>query len=311
MVVRAQDLPDLRLHFIEEWKPGQFFHGLAEFTQPMTEIAPGFGGLEPRFDSDVLPKAALWWVTTDMARLVELSSQSLPPTTLTDDLLVDRYGFAVFETPLQGLDAGVGNQSLDEPLEVNAMLWGPVPIEEAKDGAIGIALYGYRPVSYSQSAWVPLGRTDWLVGTDTEEVPHETLRTHDQRVASMAEDRRWLAALHLMAAEKRVAQVEQATIPRAAVRRSKRANVPADVRLIDLRAPGRTSEKGEEGSEGRHVDWQYRWIVGGETGGFWRQTPYGPGRSLRRPQWIMPFVKGPEGKPLRVRDSVKVVRGNQ
>lgn len=44
------------------------------------------------------------------------------------------------------------------------------------------------------------------------------------------------------------------------------------------------------------------------TRGHWRQVPYGKGRKLRRAQWIMPYVRGPEGADLVVRPVVKVWR---
>lgn len=48
------------------------------------------------------------------------------------------------------------------------------------------------------------------------------------------------------------------------------------------------------------VDWSRRWMVRGH----WRLQPYGPGRSLRKSRWIDPYVKGPEDKPLDVRQTI-------
>lgn len=42
--------------------------------------------------------------------------------------------------------------------------------------------------------------------------------------------------------------------------------------------------------------------------GHWRNVPYGQGRALRRHQWIMPYVKGPEGAPVVNRPLVKTWR---
>lgn len=44
------------------------------------------------------------------------------------------------------------------------------------------------------------------------------------------------------------------------------------------------------------------------TRGHWKRVAYGKGRSLRRVQWIMPYVRGPEGADLVVRPVVKVWR---
>lgn len=48
------------------------------------------------------------------------------------------------------------------------------------------------------------------------------------------------------------------------------------------------------------VAWQRRWMVRGH----WRLQPHGPGRLLRKPLWIDPYVKGPEDKPLDVRPTI-------
>lgn len=44
------------------------------------------------------------------------------------------------------------------------------------------------------------------------------------------------------------------------------------------------------------------------TRGHWKRVAYGKGRALRRVQWIMPYVRGPEGADLVVRPVVKVWR---
>lgn len=53
-----------------------------------------------------------------------------------------------------------------------------------------------------------------------------------------------------------------------------------------------------------HRDWASRWWVSGH----WREQPVGPGRALRRPVWIEPYVKGPEDKPLSPRHRVFDIR---
>jgi len=47
-------------------------------------------------------------------------------------------------------------------------------------------------------------------------------------------------------------------------------------------------------------EWSRRWMVRGH----WHTVAYGPRKSLRRPQWYDPYVKGPEDKPLDVRPTL-------
>lgn len=54
--------------------------------------------------------------------------------------------------------------------------------------------------------------------------------------------------------------------------------------------------------EARKYD-NFQWVVSGH----WRNQPYGPGHTGRRLKYIFPFVKGPEGKPLRTKQKVFAV----
>lgn len=42
--------------------------------------------------------------------------------------------------------------------------------------------------------------------------------------------------------------------------------------------------------------------------GHWTHQPHGPGRQLRRLQWIASYTRGPEGAPLVERDAVYIWR---
>lgn len=89
--------------------------------------------------------------------------------------------------------------------------------------------------------------------------------------------------------------------PRPVQRRLTRAGRdPGTVRVITLRSP-----RGES-SGGAHMQREYahQWIVRGH----WRQQPHGPGRGLRRPVWIAPHVKGPDGAPLLGGDKVHLFK---
>jgi hypothetical protein len=69
------------------------------------------------------------------------------------------------------------------------------------------------------------------------------------------------------------------------------APMPSDVKVIQLRRTESQSRPPSEGGEA--VDWSCRWIVNGH----WRNQPYKDERKLI---YIMPFVKGPDDKPLKV-----------
>ena len=52
---------------------------------------------------------------------------------------------------------------------------------------------------------------------------------------------------------------------------------------------------------------QHRWVVRGH----WRNQPWGPGRELRRPVYILPHIKGPDGAPLIGGERVTTVTAPQ
>lgn len=68
--------------------------------------------------------------------------------------------------------------------------------------------------------------------------------------------------------------------------------LPGDVNIIELRR----RESTPHDSTGIITDWSCQWIVGGH----WTHQPYGPGHSERRLQYVLPYVKGPADKPLKV-----------
>lgn len=67
----------------------------------------------------------------------------------------------------------------------------------------------------------------------------------------------------------------------------------SDVKIVELRRAESTSGIQAE-SSGEPVEWSCRWIVGGH----WRNQPYANGE--RKLIYILPYVKGPDDKPLKV-----------
>jgi hypothetical protein len=324
-----RDLPDLRLKLLERWRPGHAYHRGAQLeAEPLGDIP---GTRAPSFDGTALAHASLWWVTAEMTRRVGAAATKLPATTLNDDLVPEPFGLVVFAEALVGTDANTEGHEID----VHAIVWGRVAsfpdgrmalITRTSDGqlddedvldrlggrkALTISSYQWWATAGRHTgggaAWIPLGRSEWIWGEDTADVSAEGIVDFDeQKRASMEEDRRWLATLWLLAAQPLATSVERTSPARPAARRSARAKVSSDVRLVDVRRQHTTVGHADEG-DGRPVRWSHRWIVGGEDG-FWRQQACGPRWSEHRPVWIAPFVKGPPDKPLVVPEKVNVVR---
>jgi hypothetical protein len=316
-----RDLPDFRLHLIDQWKPDGVY-SLAEFVlrdlyadysgvRDGTNLPPGT--VEGHVQRRVLPKAALWWVEPEMCDLIAHAAPSLPGTTLTDDLLPDDDGLVRFATPLVGTMSDTG-----EPIATDAIVWGRGRLFTG-DECVSIASYAWREagerfgnerVGYQttiEAAWSPTGTATWVFGDDTDVLAGPFSA---EQAASTAEDRRWLAALWLLASQPLTTSATEPAY-RAAAKRSARAKVASsDVRIVNVRRAATPTEPGHEHTH-NPANYSHRFIVGGETGGFWRQQACGPNWSQHRPVWIEPFIKGPADKPLKIRETVKVVRGDQ
>jgi hypothetical protein len=106
---------------------------------------------------------------------------------------------------------------------------------------------------------------------------------------------RWLLACWRLM-QQSVTRLDDVEMPRQLRKLGRRAGLPSDyVTVIDLRsAPSRGD--GEPG-----VEWSHRWLVRGH----WRkQRCKEDGEWTTKTIWIHPHVKGPEGKPLLIRDHV-------
>lgn len=290
-----RDLPDFRMWLLDQWR------------EPMGVFLPFEGvdlGMEPHVVRHELSLAALWWVESPMCELVAKASVSMPETTLNANLLVDSPGLAVFAQPLVGRP--IDNTG---PVRVQALLWGTGINRETKRPVMTMWHYTHGS-SLAKSLgfpdWCPIGVTSWIFGDDTEAYFSDKPE-NDLTAASNAEDRRWMAALHLLAAQP-LAEAPMQRSPRPAAKRSARAKLGSDVRVVNLRSRARAerSDEPETGRTRREPD--HRWIVGDATGGFWKQQAYGPNWSEHRPIFIAPYPAGPKDKPLRLKDTVKVLR---
>lgn len=113
---------------------------------------------------------------------------------------------------------------------------------------------------------------------------------------------RLLRAFNLIA-QQRVAGISGSHPNRAMMRRLRKFHFPSTIREVILRREvDRPYREGIDDDE--PVLWSHRWIVRG----FWRNQYY-PSKDSHEPIWIDPYIKGPEGMPLVIKDTInKLVR---
>ena len=80
--------------------------------------------------------------------------------------------------------------------------------------------------------------------------------------------------------------------------RKRAANLEhAEIRVVTLRRPAHAEDK--PSATPRHIDWKFAWLVRGH----YRKAPHDGTFSDGRTQtWVRPYIKGPDGLPLRSTD---------
>lgn len=286
---RPADVPDLRDGWIADDAGWETLRRAASAY----ELA-GFHTFESvDWFRDAMRTATLWWVDEAAVALLDHARRTMPPTTLTPELIPAPAGFVAFEAPLTGIDAQTGEATI----AADVLMWHLARVGPARAPAVSIL-----QATATARRLIPLGRADWKVG---ETSGSAEWATHPASRASIEEDQRTVAALWILSSQKNLTVPVTDVPPRGVLRRARRFDPHRPdpvVRCVYLPQHG-------SGAGGGPVDRRYhhRWVVSGH----WRQQAYGPGRVLRRPTWIAPHVKGPDDAPLLTTPKVNVWRGEK
>ena len=249
--------------------------------------------LDADIDDDVharaqLADADLFWVSRDMVDYALGAATTLPEWT-PRAAMPSSSGLLCWAKPAAGFtlhwESGVTNQ-----MPSDAMAW-----YLRKDGTLQVL--GACRVDRNEALRRQLGvGNPFMVGDGGRIDPDAPLR------AQLIDERSVPLILVLGAAWLLMSQTTVATsrrIPPPQARKAGNSALRADasdrsaVSLIDLRriaaSPAEPAADGD-----RNRTYTHQWWVGGH----WRQQACGPGRTYRKPVWIAPHIKGPEGTPL-------------
>lgn len=161
----------------------------------------------------------------------------------------------------------------------------PFPGRPTHDSPLGLTIGTLGPDgSFGVKNWpVEGGRTlDWMES-----------HIEDSTVVGAMFDLRLVIAFNLLLAQG-VTETEEWQ-PTRQIRRhaTRHGHVLNPVTIVRL--PRRHYEHAQNGES--HVDWSHRWVVSGH----WRKQWYAK-QEVHRPKWIAPYVKGPDDKPLLVKE---------
>jgi hypothetical protein len=242
-------------------------------------------------------QAPLYWIDPDYTILATNAGTGLPDLTVATHELPTTHGLLIWASPISQHHIPVAHRRLP----IVAAHWGAIP------GGVWAVFYTPADLLHPTDRPAQLQQLRETVGWLAP--AHSGLGLHHGRTPHpLAPDERTalstLIATWLLAAQP---DTEGVTTPadRAIRRAYARAGRPdPTIRVLRLRPrpqPQR-AEAADTGDQAGRV-YRYRWWVNG----FWREQPYGPGRSLRRRTFVRGHMKGPDGAPLLLRHTIHVL----
>ncbi|MET8364446.1 hypothetical protein ABZU53_12840 [Micromonospora sp. NPDC005194] len=267
--ITAEMLPKIRDRFT------RLLRGPANLPEPLNDLG------QRRTLANHLDLAPLYWINQEFTDLVNAVTDDQPSATVTDDIASAPAGLITWPEP-------VGRSR-----QLAAASWTP--------HADGWHLVGYRSVgSALDDDLMPTLRHEigWLVPIHTQYVARGT--TLDGRHPLGPLITTWLLI------NQQMAEAVPARLPKGTTRAYERSQRPApEVRIVRIKPQGADPrpERTEPGSPRSRATPDHRFWVSGHE----RQQAYGPGRSLRRPVDIQPFLKGDEDLPIKLSTTVRVL----
>ncbi len=262
---------------------------------PTREVDPEVAQRFCTATSVALAAADLYWISPEYTRVAIASGSKLP------DMWVGR----------DDIPAPSGLLAFAEPVTEIAFAGYTCPV----------TVFGWRMVPGGM--WLNLyARTDQITGAARHRLrenngplmplsPGAGL-AFDQEIAFSDDHARrlWGAVLatFFLIRQPNLTEVTDTPAERDYTRSYARAHggrTPDPVRVVDIRHHEPRQRTGTATPTGRKLT--VRRIVGEAEGGFWRDQACGPGWSLRRRLWIMPFERGPKDAPL-VTGGIELVR---
>lgn len=277
-MIRPVDVPDLRLRFIREWGPYGWFTSHLGSWPEMDQIPTANILNTTKYRQESLRRADLIWVSAAFNPLLVAAADAVPADLLHEQIeknLACERALVIFEAPPY-----IPWDQWDDEAPLSAGIsWETAMV----DGGPGLCVAIYRQDSNSDAGgWWNVGEATWIKGR------------------SVGSRRSWklIVALSALMQQPAITDIDHEPLPRSMARRCERTGVPTGVRVVRLRRA-----TGSHIGHGDHLDWSHRWIVSGH----WRNQAVGVDRADRRLTWIAPHIKGPDDKPLVMRETVKAL----
>jgi hypothetical protein len=266
--------------------------------------------------SQFLPDASAYFVSADMAAIASHAAKSMPDQAFRSDDPPARTGWMMFDAPIARF------QSEDETYPITATAW-PVwrtPIFNGPDGfgtvrdkgtPEGAADEGEKPpdrICDVLEVYLCASIRDTLVPVADVHLEEgdswgEESRVHVDRSEQEYFDHdpyavvraAWSIMQQSVLTRRSIAQLDDTKVDRPTRRRMARLHLPSALIIVRLRR----LEHPESDLPPEKVDWSHRWLATGH----WRNQ-WLPSINAHRLQWINPYVKGPNDRPLVLKNRV-------
>jgi hypothetical protein len=307
--LRPADVAHLRRQLRDWWsRPGEWQLRLAAQGR---RCLPGWDGTmgedamaSQYWMAGTFREAELYWVSPEMCDVLISLAGSIPDCLPQPP--VDQ-AFVVFAKSIPGTDAETG-----EDIFTSAFLWGevqmfgvgPCLVMESYAWRDLVASYNGLPEKLQEryrqcipTRLMPTGGSEWPYQSMTSDFTSLGDEAGTVMTTSMIEDRRLLATFWALCSQKIAVETRERPSRQFQRQTHREGHKLDEIRVINLREPTRTTEP-----VGGEVEWSHRWIVGSH----WRNQWY-PSKGQHAPKLIEAYVKGPEDKPLIVRETVRAL----
>lgn len=252
---------------------------------------------------EALMDCECYFVTSDMSAVAIAAGRTMPSQNLKRSDLPSERGILIYDQSvatftLEGVEAEYPIRGVVWAVESRISYEVGCCEEESCEHGSGEMLVRLEPLiehpetSLLLPASWPGSPIEWPFESED---PSEPLTINNFAGEAPEFDKILFATWTLM--QQSLSVSERINADRAERRRSQKVNLPSEILVVRLRRLSIDAEN--DNREGSPGSWSHRWIVNGH----WRNQ-WLPSRGAHRLQWISPYVKGPESKPLVIKDRI-------
>ncbi|MEU8112737.1 hypothetical protein [Micromonospora sp. NPDC048947] len=265
--IAAVELPKVRDRLTRFYRGTDNLPATLGITDTRQQIAAG------------LERSHLYWIDNDFTDLAEHAAVQLPDVRISRDLIPSADGMLIWPRPVTHRQLTAASWTTTTHGRTTILY-----------RTIGGGLHG-KPLQRLRE------QVGWLAPTSATHLPEQHSTPGDHPAAA-------LVATWLLIAQQ-AADVTAARVDRSVAKTYARTNRPLpEVRIVRIRGRRTSPRPDAEKMPGNPGDPQASrsWVSG-----HWRNQAHGPGRSLRRPVYIHPFLRGPDDAPIKLSTTVRML----